>query len=202
MTAPETADGLAAPESKDSSTDRPRAAAGRAIVIYASKFKHLVLSLPCGYLAAMGIQLLTGGAAPDTLNIGLVVIGGGAAIVLLVLGFSPKPVLVIDDNGLYCRRPNIGLVPWAGIAGMGLGRAMLIRNVLIVAIDEAALPAETVERLKRERGSFLLHPELARYRGKMAGYPTVQISIALLATTPRALQQAMEEKVRYEGEPG
>jgi hypothetical protein len=35
----------------------------------------------------------------------------------------------------------------------------------------------------------------------MAGYPTVPISIALLAITPRELRRILESEIRYDGAP-
>ena len=66
-----------------------------------------------------------------------------------------------------------------------------------IAIDEAAMSPDALERLKRNRGSSLMSPELARYQGKMAGYPTVQISVALLAISPKQLRALLAEKVHY-----
>ena len=108
--------------------DRMRAAprfdsrADEAIRVYPSKIKHAVLVLPCLYVMVMGIQLLAGGAPPDSLNIAMLLFGGGATVVLLFVGFANKPVLVIDGDGVYCRRPDFGLIPWEAVTGLGLGR--------------------------------------------------------------------------------
>ena len=104
---------------------------------------------------------------------------------------------MFDAKGIYCRRPAFGLIPWAAVAGMGLGRAAFRRMFWIIAIDEAAMSPDALERLKRNRGSSLMSPELARYQGKMAGYPTVQISVALLAISPKQLRALLAEKVHY-----
>jgi hypothetical protein len=179
---------------------RHDAGAEAAIRVFPSRFKHAVLALPCLYVMVMGIQLLTGGAPPDSLNIGMTLFGGGGAIVLVAVGFSPRPVLVIDAQGIFCRRPDFGLIPWRAVAGLGLGRAAFSRSVLIIAVDEEVLSAAELERLKRERSSLLMNPQMARFRGDMAGHPTVQISIALLAVSARELRAVLEERVNYEGE--
>ena len=173
--------------------------ADAAIRIYPSKIKHAVLVLPCLYVMVMGYQLLAGGAPPDSLNIAMLLFGGGATVVLLFVGFANKPVLVIDGDGVYCRRPNFGLIPWEAVTGLGLGRAAFSRSVLIIAVDEEVLSEEELERLKRERGSLFMNPQMARFRGDMAGHPTLQISIALLAVTARELRVVLEQRVNYEG---
>ncbi len=175
--------------------------ADEAIRIYPSKIKHAVLVLPCLYVMVMGIQLLAGGAAPDSLNIAMVLFGGGGAVVLLFVGFAGKPVLVLDREGVFCRRPNFGLIPWEAVAGLGLGRAAFSRSVLIIAVDEERVSGADLQRLKRERGSLFMNPQMARFRGDMAGHPTVQVSIALLAISPRQLRAILEERINYEGAP-
>lgn len=172
-----------------------------AIRIYASRLKHALLALPCGYLAVVGWRSLATGMGDSSLALGLIAFGLGGAVVLLAMGFSRQPVLTIDAGGLHCRRPPLGFVPWAAIAGIGLGRAPLARTALILAIDERALTPEAAERVKRERSSLLSGPEANRYRGRMAGYPTVPISIALLAITPRELRRILESEIRYDGAP-
>jgi hypothetical protein len=173
--------------------------AGEAIRVYPSRFKHAVLVLPCLYVLVMGIQLLAGGAPPDSLNVGMILFGAGATVVLLFVGFSSQPVLVIDRDGVYCRRPNFGLIPWEAVTGLGLGRAAFSRSVLIIAVDEEVLSEAELARLKHERGSLFMDPQLARFRGDMAGHPTLQISIALLAVSARELRAVLEKRVRYEG---
>ena len=171
---------------------------GGRLEIHASKIKHVVLALPCFYLALIGIKLLADGASPDALNLGMVVFGFLSTAVLLHMGFQPKPILTIDADGITCRRPDFGLIPWESVAGMGLGRAAFQRTVLIIAIDETTMSPDALERLKHNRGSTIMSPELARYQGKMAGHPTVQVSIALLAIKPKRLRAILEEKVHYD----
>jgi hypothetical protein len=173
--------------------------ADEAIRIYPSKIKHVVLVLPCLYVMVMGYQLLAGGAPPDSLNIAMLLFGSGATVVLLFVGFSKNPVLVIDGDGVYCRRPDFGLIPWEAVTGLGLGRAAFSRSVLIIALDEEVLSQAELERLKRERGSLFMNPQMARFRGDMAGHPTLQISISLLAVSARELRAALEKRVNYEG---
>jgi len=172
--------------------------AGEAIQIRASWVKHLLLALPCAYLAVIGGRGLDSGIGDWQINLALVAFGIGATVVLLAMGFSRKPVLSIDAEGIRCRRPDLGLLPWRAVAGLGLGRAPFARTVLIVAVDEAQLTPEAAERVKRERSSILAGPQATRYRGKLAGYPTVSISIALLAISPRALRRILESEIRYD----
>jgi hypothetical protein len=177
-----------------------RAPAGTAIHIHASRWKYALLALPCAYLALVGGSGLAKGMGDRVLDFGLVGFGLLAAAVLLYMGFDRRPVLSIDAEGIRCRRPNLGLLPWRAVAGLGLGRAAFARNVLIIAIDESELAPEAAERLKRERSSVLAGPEATRYRGDMAGHPTVSVSLALLAVSPRRLQRILEDEIRYDGE--
>ncbi len=172
-------------------------AGGERLEIYASRIKHAILALPCLYLGLIGIKVLAQGGEVNALNVGMVVFGFLSTAVLLHMGYQPKPIVVVDAKGIYCRRPAFGLIPWAAVAGMGLGRAAFQRTFWIIAIDEAAMSPDALERLKRNRGSSLMSPELARYQGKMAGYPTVQISVALLAISPKQLRALLAEKVHY-----
>lgn len=173
----------------------PAGAAADTVRIHASRFKHFLLALPCAYLAVLGAQAVKGGTGPDGVGIALIAFGVLAAGVLMLVGFSRDPVLVVDDAGIFCRRPALGLIPWHAIVGLGLGRGLLSRAVLVVGYDEAALESEAVERLKRERPSALLGPRLGRFRGEMAGHPTVQIPLSMLAVRPARLQRLLEERL-------
>jgi len=178
-----------------------RGSAAESVRVFNSRLKHFLLALPCAYLAVMGAHAVRSGTGPEGFGYALVAIGGIAAAVLMLQGFNRQPVLTIDAEGIHCRRPAVGLLPWPAITGLGFGRGMFSRVVLMVAYDEAALDAEAAARLKRERPSALFGPRLGRYQGRMAGQPTVQIPLSMLAVRPARLQRLLEQYVHYEADP-
>ena len=171
-----------------------------AVRIYASRIKHAALAMPAFIIMTLGIQAVASGVPFDAFHAGVIAIGGISGVILLYMGFDTKPVLVIDADGITCRRPRTGLIPWQAITGLGLGRAPIVRTVLLVAVDETAVVQDVKTRLKRQ-GFSLLNPTMARSQGQLAGMPTLQISVALLAVTPRQLQRLLEEKIHYHGPP-
>ncbi len=177
----------------------PAPSEGR-VEIHASRFKHGLVALACFYVALLGWKVLQQPGETTTLGVAMIVTGIVCGIGMAMIGFSPKPVLVIDGEGITCRRPNFGHLPWSAITGIGLGRASFHRTALIIAYDKAALGPEHAEQLRREVGSLLMSPELMRYRGEMAGYPTVQISIAMLGIRPAEMHRILEQQVSYHGE--
>ena len=171
---------------------------GDRIEIHASRIKHGFVAVACAYFAYLGWHVWQQPGGTATLAIAMMAAGAICAVGMAAIGFSTKPVLVIDASGIFCRRPNLGHLPWSAITGIGLGRASLHRTALIIAYDKEALAPEQVERLGREVGSMMMNPELARYRGEMAGYPTAVVSIAMLAVRRAELEAILENNVHYQ----
>ena len=78
------------------------------IVAYNSKVKLGILALPCIFIVGLGLQgLFTGtgvlGGGPIS-HLAAALIGGITAFVLLQMAFDQKPVLVLDEDGIYCRQ--------------------------------------------------------------------------------------------------
>ena len=97
------------------------------IAAYNSKIKLGILAAPCvlvalaaAYGAINGIDWLGGGTV---LHWAAAAIGGLTAFTLLQMAFDKKPVLIIDDEGIRCRRPDVGLIPWRAVVGLGRGQA-------------------------------------------------------------------------------
>ncbi len=168
------------------------------VEIHASRIKHGMLGIACIYVAYLGWHVWQYPGDAATLGVMMMAVGAICTVGMFWMGFATAPALVIDASGIQCRRPNFGLIPWSAIQGIGLGRANLQRNALIIAYDPDALPPEQVERMKREVGSMLMSPNIARYQGKMAGFPTVVVSTALLAVRPAELERILTENVHYE----
>lgn len=192
---------MSPPDPSSSAAPRGGGSGSEAVRIHASKLKYFLMALPCAYLAVLGAHGIQSGIGPQGLEYALVAGGAIAAVVLLLTGFSREPVLVIDAEGIYCRRPAYGLIPWRAIAGIAFGRGLFPRAVLIVAYDEAALAPEEAARLKRQRPSVLMNPRLAAYRGPLDGHPTVQIPLVMLAVRPRRLKDLLQREIRYHAEP-
>ena len=172
------------------------------ILVYASKLKlGLLAAAPLLIaVAAIGETLgLVAGQHSRDVTIAASIIGILAAGVLLSMAFDPKPVLRIDRDGITCRRPAIGLIPWAAISGMGLGRAVLVRSVLLIALDD--LDDDLKGRLERHTsGSYsFFSRQVAHFKGQMKNRPTIQIPISFLSMSPDELRRRIEERVQYRG---
>ena len=173
-----------------------------AIEISSSLAKLVVLSIPSFLIGAFaafdmsqGQGLVSQSKFAQMTAVALGFITGG---VLLQMGFDRKPVLRIDHEGIHCRRPNTGLIPWSAIAGLAVGRALLVRAVLMVAIDPESDP-RLLERLRRHTsgGMFgMLSPQAQRFRGQLQTRPVVQIPVSLLAASPQQIRQIIEERVQ------
>lgn len=165
--------------------------------IYPSRLKHLMLTVPCALLALAGLRALEEGAGSLASALALIVFGAAGCAVLAAMGFSRAPVLIFDADGIRCRRPALGLVPWRAIVGLAIARAALARSVLVIAYDEAELDDEARARLSRERPSALNRPRLSRQLGEVARRPTVQVPLSMLAVSPRRLRRLLEQEVQY-----
>lgn len=174
------------------------------ILAYNSKLKLGILAAPCllagvvsAYAALRGIDILGGGRM---LHLAAAGIGGLTAFVLLQMAFDKKPVLVIDDEGIRCRRPDVGLIPWRAIVGLGTSKATLLRKVLMIAVDDSELDEPAARHMRRRVGMFAaFSPQVAKFEGQMTGWPSIHIPISYFSMSPAALEKALAEKIQFHG---
>ena len=179
---------------------------GRAepIVAYNSKIKLGVLAAPCVVVAissfsaaVMGIDMLGGGTMLHLAGAG---IGGLTAFTLLQMAFDQKPVLIIDDAGIHCRRPDVGLIPWHAVVGLGTSKATLLRRVLMVAVDDDELEEQAARHMRRRVGMFAaFSPQAAKFEGQMKGWPSIHVPISYFDISVKQLELQLAEKVRFHG---
>jgi len=188
-------------------TARPRRRAGKqgsAIVAHNSQPKLVLLALPCIAAPLVGAFGVITGQSP--LGGGIVThaaaaaIGALTAFTLLQMAFDRKPVLVIDETGISCRRPDVGTIPWSAVVGLGTSRATLLRKVLMIAVDEAELDEKARNHMRNRVGLFsAFSPGVARFEGRMTGRATIHIPISYFDVSLRDLERQIFEKVRYHG---
>ncbi|MDP6564157.1 MAG: hypothetical protein QF578_04970 [Alphaproteobacteria bacterium] len=174
------------------------------IVAYNSKLKLGVLAAPCVLVAIVsliaavqGIDILGGGRG---LHFAAAFIGGLTAFTLLQMAFDQKPVLVIDDEGIRCRRPDVGLIPWPAVVGLGTSKATLMRRVLMIAVDEGELDEQAARHMRRRVGMFAaFSPQVAKFEGQMKGWPSIHVPISYFSTSPRQLEKQLAEKIHFHG---
>ncbi|MDE0726413.1 MAG: hypothetical protein OSB82_08065 [Alphaproteobacteria bacterium] len=179
---------------------------GRAepIVAHNSKIKLGVLAAPCVVVAIsslsaaiMGIDMLGGGTMLHLAGAG---IGGLTAFTLLQMAFDQKPVLIIDDEGIRCRRPDVGLIPWHAVVGLGTSKATLLRRVLMVAVDDDELEEQAARHMRRRVGMFAaFSPQAAKFEGQMKGWPSIHVPISYFDISVKQLELQLAEKVRFHG---
>lgn len=180
--------------------DAGSASDDEAIHIYTARSKLIVLAIPAFLILAMGLQRMYSTGSIGIGSAGLVVLGGMMGFVLMQWAFDTRPILTIDADGITCRRPSIGHIPWRAVAGLGMGRRFFVRSSLLIGVNDAELDQETIKRLNRQSGlSIFLNPSVARFRGAIKDARTVQIPITYLAVTPAKLQHILEDKVQFEG---
>ncbi len=189
------------PSRRQKKRDRGRA---EPIVAYNSKIKLGVLAAPCVVVAisslsaaVMGIDMLGGGTMLHLAGAG---IGGLTAFTLLQMAFDQKPVLIIDDEGIRCRRPDVGLIPWHAVVGLGTSKATLLRRVLMVAVDDDELEEQAARHMRRRVGMFAaFSPQAAKFEGQMKGWPSIHVPISYFDISVKQLEQQLAEKVRFHG---
>lgn len=175
---------------------------GQPIEIMASKGRYLGMALPCMLISLAALEALRSGVSMSegngiAVDIGVFLVGLATALFLLYLGFDRKPVLTIGPDGIQCRRPAIGLIPWDRVVGMGFARPTAFRKQLLVAVNTDG-DDELQRRLKPfKTGGF--SRGTAHFRGQVQDRPTVQIPISMLATSQAELQRQLEERIRYSG---
>ena len=174
------------------------------IAAYNSKIKLGILSMPCllaavasTYAALNGIDLLGGGTG---LHLAAAAIGGLTAFTLLQMAFDRTAVLIIDDEGIRCRRPDIGLIPWRAVVGLGTSRATLLRKVLMIAVDDAELDEQAARHMRRRVGMFAaFSPQAAKFEGQMTGWPSIHVPISYFALSSGELEKLLAEKIKFHG---
>ena len=171
------------------------------LVAYDSKLKMAVLSLPCFVIIGSGLTgVITGESllnlAPS-MQWAAMGIAAVTAFTLLQMGFDPKPVLVIDEDGIRCRRPDIGLIPWNAIVSAGTAKAALMRRVLMIAVDAAELDEKARRHVKERVGLFnALSRNVAKFEREMAGHPTIQITLSSFSIPTSRLEAQIEALFR------
>ncbi len=174
------------------------------ITAYNSKLKLGILATPCllagfasAYAALNGIDLLGGGTG---IHLAAAAIGGLTAFTLLQMAFDKSPVLIIDDEGIRCRRPDVGLIPWRAVVGLGTSKATLLRKVLMIAVDDAELDEQAARHMRRRVGMFAaFSPQVAKFEGQMTGWPSIHVPISYFALSSAQLEKLLAEKVRFHG---
>ncbi len=174
------------------------------ITAYNSKIKLGILAMPClvaafyaAYAALNGIDWLGGGTG---LHLAAAAIGGLTAFTLLQMAFDKTAVLIIDDEGIRCRRPDVGLIPWSAVVGLGTSKATLLRKVLMIAVDDSELNEQAASHMRRRVGLFAaFSPQVAKFEGQMTGWPSIHVPISYLAMSSAQLEKLLAEKVQFHG---
>ncbi len=171
------------------------------IIAFDSKIKLGILTLPCLLIVGLGISgLITGVSIIEggiLVHCAMIGISGICSFTLLQMAFDSKPVLVIDENGIMCRRPDIGIIPWRAVVGLGTSRATVLRQVFLVAVDDNELDEKAQQHL-RDRISFLsnLSPGVSKFERRLAGYPTFHITISNFSMSIPDFEDRMQEQIR------
>jgi len=174
------------------------------IVAYNSKLKLGIMATPCVVVAVStlvaaitGQDILGGGTM---LHIGGSLIGGLVAFTLLQMAFDKKPILQINEEGILCRRPDVGLIPWPAVVGLGTSKATLLRRVLMIAVDDNELEEQAARHMRRRVGLFAaFSPQVAKFEGQMKGWPSIHVPISYFTISPRDLERQIAEKVNFYG---
>jgi hypothetical protein len=174
------------------------------IIAYNSRIKLGILATPCViasiatlYAAANGIDLIGGGTG---IHLAAAFVGGLTAFVLLQMAFERKPVLQIDEDGIRCRRPDVGVIPWRAVVGVGTSKATLLRKVLMVAVDETELDEQAARHMKRRVGLFAaFSPQVAKFEGKMMGYPSINVPISYFNMSAAEFEKQLADKIKFHG---
>ena len=174
------------------------------IVAYNSKLKLSIMATPCVVVAVAtlaaaitGQDILGGGTM---LHIGGSLIGGLVAFTLLQMAFDKKPMLQIDQEGIRCRRPDVGLIPWSAIVGLGTSKATLLRRVLMIAVDDNELDEQAAGHMRKRVGLFAaFSPQVAKFEGQMKGWPSIHVPISYFTISPGDLEKQIAEKVNFYG---
>ena len=171
------------------------------IEIRDSKWTVGLLVVPCFAIVALGLwglftgqALLGGGIWTQLAAIG---IAGIVGVTLLQMGFDPKPVLLIDQHGVTCRRPDVGLIPWQAVIAISIARAVVVRLMVLVTVDESVLEPEARE-IARSRTSLFsaLSRNVAQLERRGNGHSTIAISVSRYITPINELEARIDDMVR------
>ena len=161
--------------------------------IRSSTPKLLFLTLPC--VVAVAISLQADGASRfeaaefTWVRVAGIVIALAVALQVARMAFERDPVVVLDSEGIHCRRPPIGLINWTAITALGSGKATLMRRVLLIAADPARLSPEARTFASRSSGfNALISPQLTRFGQQTRGSVNFHIAIGLLEYSPRRIE--------------
>ena len=174
------------------------------IVAFNSKPKLSIMAMPCVVVAVStlaaaitGQDILGGGTM---LHIGGSLIGGLVAFTLLQMAFDKKPMLQIDEEGIRCRRPDVGLIPWSAVVGLGTSKATLLRRVLMIAVDDNELDEKAASHMRKRVGLFAaFSPQVAKFEGQMKGWPSIHVPISYFSISPGDLEKQIAEKINFYG---
>ena len=186
---------------------KARAALRRAeerLVAYDSKVKMGILSVPCLGVAAFGlVGLVTGESLLGTgfvTHLAALAIASVTAFTLLQMGFDGRPVLVIDEDGIACRRPDLGLIPWRAVIAVGSAKAVMMRKVLMVAVDESELEEKARNHLRNRISLFTAFSRnVARFERQMSGNPSFHITISYFSMPIAEIEARTEALVHRYG---
>lgn len=174
------------------------------VVAFDSKLKMGILSVPCVAVAAIGlVGLVTGQTLLGTglvTHLAALAIASVTAFTLLQMAFDGRPVLVIDENGISCRRPDLDLIPWRAVIAVGTAKAVMMRKVLMVAVDESELEEKARNHLRNRISLFsAFSRNVARFERQMSGNPTIQITISYFSIPISELEARIEALVHVHG---
>lgn len=189
---------------KISAAKARRAARNQPIVARNSKSKLIMLSLPCLVAAGVGIagpivgiNFLGGGTLT---HIAAAAIGAFVAFVLLQMAFDGEPVLVIDEDGITCRRPDLGTIPWSAVLGLGTSKATLLRKVFMIAVDADELDPQARRHVRNRVGLFsAFSPQVAKFEGQMKGHPSIHIPLSYFDISIAEFERQLAERVKFRG---
>ena len=163
-----------------------------------------ILSAPCLVVAMFGLAgLVTGESLLGTglvTHLAALAIASVTAFTLLQMGFDGRPVLIVDENGIACRRPDLGLIPWRAVIAVGSAKAVMMRKVLMIAVDESELEEQARNHLRNRVSLFsAFSRNVAQFERQMSGNPTIQITISYFSTPIPELEARMRALVQAYG---
>ena len=165
--------------------------------LHSSKLKMGLLVVPC--VLAVVVTLQADGAPELALENMRLVHYAAIAIAIAVGGivihmaFEKAPVLVLDDDGISCRRPPIGQIPWTAVIAVDVGRATLMRRVLMIATDPALLPPQARDFARNSTGALtLISPQLGRFALRTKGAVRFYIPISMLNMSATNIERAVQ----------
>lgn len=169
--------------------------------IHSSKVKLGLLVIPC--VLAVIVTLQADNMPDFTLEdlrivhyaaIAIAIAVGG---IVLHMAFEKAPVLVLNDEGIYCRRPPIGTIPWQAVVAVGVGNATLMRRVLMIATDPVHLGPKAREFAKNSTGALtLISPQMGRFALRTKGTVRFYIPISMLDMSGPKIERLVQDFIR------